>query len=252
MELWQVLLIFIAGAISGVINTLAGGGALLAVPLLILLGMPANMANGTYRVSVWVQCIASAWQFRRLGMRHLTYSFKLSAPAVVGAIVGAQLAVDISAELFERIFAIVMVLVVGIIIWNPRPRNGATAHLRVSARPWLTTLTFFLIGVYGGMIQAGVGYFLTAALVFLCGLDLLTSTSVKVVVIAVYTTFALVVFIWNGQVDWPIALILSVGNALGGWFGAQIAVAKGEAWIRWALAITAIVLASKMLGVLPI
>lgn len=249
---WEIVLIFSAGLAAGVINTLAGGGSLLTLPMLVFLGLPASVANGTNRVAIWVQCVVSSWRFRREGFRHMGYSLKLAAPAVVGAIAGAQLSIEISDVMFERIFAVIMVMMVGFILWNPRVPESTQSHIETMKRPWLSALVFFLIGIYGGMIQAGVGYFLTAALVLIAGLDLVATASVKVLVIAVYTTFALAVFIWNGEVDWLVAVVLSLGNGLGGWLGAKIALQKGEKWIRIALAVTVIVMALKMFDLLPV
>src|SRR5262245_58316489 len=83
------------GVAAGFINTLAGSGSLLTVPILILLGLPANVANGTNRVGVTMQNIAAVATFRRRGALPLAGSWKLIVPSVVGGVVGALLAVDL-------------------------------------------------------------------------------------------------------------------------------------------------------------
>lgn len=251
MAIWEACLVLVTGLFCGVINTLAGGGSLLSLPLLIFLGLPGPIANGTNRVAIWIQCIASVAGFRQSGLANHKLAFLLAIPATIGAIVGAQIAVDISDDLFNKILAVIMLVMAVMIVWNPKPTGTNTAPPG-GLRLVLVTVVMFLIGVYGGFIQAGVGYFFIATLTLLCGYDLVLTTSLKVYIIAIYMTFAMAIFIWNGQVHWPYALVLSVGNGAGGWLGSKIAVKKGDEWIRIVLVITVVFMALKLMGWLPI
>ena len=248
MEFQYAPLVFVVGLIAGIINTLAGGGSLLTMPLLLFLGLPASLANGTNRIAIWIQCVMAVTRFRKSGVSDVRLCVFVSVPAVIGAIIGAQLAVDIPDSIFRMLFAVIMLVVVAFIVWNPKPKSHAVRRYS-PVRIIMIGILFFFIGIYGGVFQAGVGYFLTAAFVLLCGLDLVSTANAKSLVVAIYTTFAIIVFIWNGQVDWFTALVLSLGNGLGGWIGGSIAVSKGEQWIRWALIVTVVAMAMKMLGV---
>src|SRR3989338_3912463 len=144
MELWQFPVILTVGVIAGVINTLAGGGSLITLPVLIFLGLPATVANGTNRLAITVQSVLAVAGFKRKGVSDFKSSFLMSLPALIGAIIGAQLAVDVSDILFKRILAVVMLLVLGLILWNPtRMRQGNVRYnggmfkfnTRVPARP---------------------------------------------------------------------------------------------------------------------
>ena len=164
MELWQFPVVFIVGVVAGVINTLAGGGSLITMPVLILLGLPATVANGTNRLAITVQSVLAVTGFKRKGVSDFKSSLLMSIPALVGAIIGAQLAVGVSDSLFKRILAVVMLLVLGLILWNPIRRgqgnvqyNGGITSLSRSRRI-ASMLIFFFIGVYGGFIQAGIGF----------------------------------------------------------------------------------------------
>ena len=141
MELWQFLVIFTVGVVAGVINTLAGGGSLITLPMLIFLGLPATVANGTNRLAITVQSMLAVAGFKRKGVSNFKLSFLMSLPALIGAIIGAQLAVDVSDILFKRILAVVMILVLGLILWNPIRRgrgnvqyNGGMTSLSKSRR----------------------------------------------------------------------------------------------------------------------
>ncbi|HHT9112581.1 MAG: sulfite exporter TauE/SafE family protein [Planctomycetes bacterium] len=243
MELWQFLVIFTVGVVAGVINTLAGGGSLITLPVLIFLGLPATVANGTNRLAITVQSMLAVAGFKRKGVSNFKLSFLMSLPAFIGAIIGAQLAVDVSDILFKRILAVVMILVLGLILWNPiRMRQGIAQYdggmtCLSRSRRTASMLIFFFIGVYGGFIQAGIGFLIIAVLTTISGLNLVETNSHKVFIVGVNAFFALIVFVFNSKICWSIGLALAAGNGLGGWIGSHLAVTGGERFIKLILAI---------------
>lgn len=250
MEIWHIPVVFIVGIIAGFINTLAGGGSLLTLPILIFLGLPTAVANGTNRLAIMTQCLFAVAGFKRKGVSNFKLSLLLSVPALLGAIIGAQIAVDMSDILFKRVLAIIMLLVLGLILWNPRRDVGS---LMSSGRNHLiiTMIVFFFIGFYGGFIQVGVGFIIIAALTTITGLGLVETNSHKVFIVGIYTIFALIVFAFNGKVCWEIGLCLAAGMGIGGWIGSHWAVARGERWIRFVLTICVIAMVIKLLGLIP-
>lgn len=249
MEFWHVPIILITGVFAGIVNTLAGGGSMLTLPLLILLiGLPPTLANGTNRVAIFVQCIFANLSFRKRGVRQSKTSLLLAVPAIAGSIVGANLAIVMPGDVFNKVLAILMLVMVGFIVWKPVPPQRSDLKL-VGIRKGVALGVFFLIGVFGGLFQVGTGFFITIALPLLCGLDLVRTAGVKVFIIGIYITFSLVIFAWNGQVNWLIGLTLAIGNGTGGWLGSKIAVEKGEKPIRVILLISVIALSMKLLGI---
>ncbi len=242
-------IIFAVGLFAGVVNTLAGGGSLLTLPVMIFLGLPASVANGTNRIAIWIQCVSAVWGFKQKGISNFKTCLWLSIPAVIGAIAGAQFSVEIPDAWFQTILAIVILLVVGLIVWKPRVKPDASANYAINY--WLASPVFLAIGFYGGFIQAGVGYLLMAAFATICRFDLVTTAAAKVFTVAVYTTFAVLVFIVNDEINWWFALYLSLGNGIGGYLGTALAHKHGETLIRWILIITASIMALKLLGILP-
>ena len=243
MEIWQFPVIFTVGVIAGVINTLAGGGSLITLPMLIFLGLPATVANGTNRLAITVQSVFAVAGFKRKGVSDFKSSLLMSLPALIGAIIGAQLAVDVSDILFKRILAVVMILVLMLIVWNPiRMRLGTAQYdegMTCLSRRRRTAgmVIFFFIGVYGGFIQAGIGFLIIAVLTTISGLNLVETNSHKVFIVGINALFALIVFIFNSKICWPIGLALAAGNGLGGWIGSHLAVTRGERFIKLILAI---------------
>jgi len=237
-----------AGFLAGFINTLAGSGSLVTLPLLIFIGLPATVANGTNRVAIVLQNVVAGASFQRRGLLDLRGVFVLGLPAVVGSVVGAQIAVNLNEVLMRRTIGAVMVIMLVVMLVRPRRWLQGTLE-RFQNRPsLLQLLIFFGIGVYGGFIQAGVGIFLLAGLVLSVGYDLVRANAVKVGLVFFFTIFALAVFVVNGQVDWLVGLILAIGNMLGAWVAARVAAEKGAVWVRRLLVAIVIISAADLLG----
>ena len=241
-----------AGFGCGFINTLAGSGSLISLPVLIFLGLPANMANGTNRVGILIQTVVSLRSFKKQNMLDLRGGIMLALPAIVGAIIGAQIAVNLDEHMLRRVIGALMVVMVVFIL--ARPKRWLKGQLEVLGRRprALELVIFFFIGAYGGFIQAGVGIFLLAGLVLGVGYDLVRANAVKVLIVLCFTAFAMVVFMINGQILWGLGLLLAVGNAGGGWLAAKLAIERGAGLVRWFLIAVVIVSAVKLLGLLDL
>jgi uncharacterized membrane protein YfcA len=225
-------IILVAGFFAGIINTIAGSGSLITLPLLIFLGLPPGVANGTNRVGILLQNVVGSASYQKQGVLDSRGAAWLSLPAIVGAIIGAQIAVDLDEEMLRSSIGAVMVLMLIVVLMRPeRWLNGVFE--RMEGRPdWKAHVSMFVVGIYGGFIQAGVGAFLLGALVLVVGYDLVRANAVKVLIVLIFTAFALAVFVRNGQVNWGVGLVLASGNILGAWIAARLAVEKGAAWVR--------------------
>lgn len=243
MVWWEALLLIVGGFAAGVINSMAGGGSVLTVPLLVLAGVPGNNANASNRVGILASSVSAATAFRRLGVQGLAHIRPVLAPTVIGSLVGSYTITRLSDDAFEQAFGLIMIPVIVLSVRRPK--------INPDARPWSTTTTmivFFFVGLYGGAFQAGVGLVMIAALVR-SGLDLVTANHVKVIVNIALTLVALPVFIVQGKVEWIPALLLAVGLTSGAWAGAHIAVRGGEKVVRIAMVIAAVLLSGRLLGV---
>ena len=251
VSLLQMGVILGTGLVAGFVNTMAGGGSFLTLAALEMAGLPAAMANGTNRVAILVQNIMAIMGFRSKGVSDWRASLHFAVPALFGAIVGAYLVIDLPKTLFHRILAVAMLLMLVILIVNPK-RWLQKRQIKITPRRRaLGYLVFLCVGIYGGAVQAGVGFVLIASLVLVAGLDLVRTNSHKVFVVASYTVFALAMFALRGQVNWLLGFVLSVGNGTGGWIASRLAVEKGERFVRGALGVILAVLAIRYLGLIP-
>ena len=248
MEWYLYLAVIAAGFIAGFINTLAGSGSLVTLPLLIFLGLPANVANGTNRVAILLQNVVGVSSFSHQKMLNLRRGLILAIPAVIGSVIGAQIAVDLNEQIMRHTIGALMVVMLFVIIIRPKRWLEGRPEIIDKPPDWKQMLIFFTIGIYGGFIQAGVGIFLLAGLTLSAGFDLVRANAVKVLIILCYTVFALAIFFINNQVDWGVGLILAVGNMLGAWVASRMAVKRGAVFVRGLLIIIVVVSAIKLLG----
>ncbi len=243
MEWWEAVLLVAGGAAAGLINTVAGGGSILTVPLLVLAGVPGNDANGSNRVGILTSTAAAATAFRRLGLRGLSRALPILVPIVVGSLIGSIAITRLTDDAFERVFGLIMLPIIFLSIRKPKPNLAAEPWPR-----WVTIAVFTAVGLYGGAVQAGVGLVMLAALTR-AGYDLVNANNVKVVANLALTIVALPVFIVQGNVRWLQALVLAAGLTAGAWVGAHAAVKGGERFIRAVMVVAALLLAGKLLGV---
>jgi uncharacterized membrane protein YfcA len=241
-------LVVAAGAAAGFINTLAGSGSLITLPVLIFIGLPANVANGTNRVSILLQNAVGVGGFYHGGVLKMRSALALVIPATLGSIVGAQIAIGLDEQLMRRAIGVVMVMMLAVILL--RPKRWLEGHPERVERgtSWLQFALFFGIGIYGGFLQAGVGIFLLAGLVLSAGYDLVRANAVKVFIVLCFTVSALGVFMLNDQVRWDSGLLMAAGSMLGAWIATRVAVEKGAVWVHRLLVVVVVVSAAQLLG----
>lgn len=225
----------LAGVLGGVLNTLAGGGSFIILPLLIGLGLPPGVANATSRIGVLAHGSAAALTFARNRALQTGLVARLAAPMCLGALLGAWLATRLDDDLFRPVIGAVLLLwAVALVVRPGRMLKPPPAPVPPGPLAFALAL---VIGVYGGFLQAGVGFPLIALFVSHLGHDLLRANAAKVALVFVYTTLAVAVFAAAGQIAWREALILAAGMTVGGWLGARLQIRAGAPLVRWAIVV---------------
>ena len=247
MEEWYHYPLLIAvGFAVGFINTVAGGGSLLSLPVLIFLGLPSNLVNGTNRVAIVIQTALATAGFKSKGVSTFPFNVYLGISAFLGSIIGANIAVDVTGDAFNRILAIVMLSVIVIIIFSPKLNLVHIEERLTGKYLWLGILVFFLFGIYGGFSNAGLGFLMMLFLHYVNRMSLLRSNATKVVEVFIYMLAALAVFVLNDLVNWKIGLILAIGNGSGAWFASRFSVKKGDGFIKVFLVIMVLIMAIRL------
>ncbi|MEM9648538.1 MAG: sulfite exporter TauE/SafE family protein [Bacteroidota bacterium] len=243
---WHYVLLVVVGFAVGFINTIAGGGSLLSLPTLIFLGLPPAVANGTNRVAIVIQTAMATAGFKSKGISTYPFNLYLGISAFLGAIIGARIAVDVKGETFNRILAIVMLAVVLIIIFKPKMKLMEMQERLTGKYLWWSVIVFFFFGIYGGFINAGLGFLMILFMHFVNRMNLVRVNATKVVVVFVYMLSALAVFAFNDKVNWKLGFILAIGNGTGAWVASRFSVKKGDGFIESFLVVMVVVMAIKL------
>jgi uncharacterized membrane protein YfcA len=246
-DLWQAGLLTAVGVVAGFLNVMAGGGSLLTVPVLVFMGLPGPVANGTNRIAILAQNLSAITAFFRRGFSDFRLSLSLAACAVPGALAGALLGTGLDGVWFNRILALVMVAVMLIMQLDKGAAQRPADYQPNHAQLLRGHLLMVAVGFWGGFIQIGVGFIIMPVLNRAMGLDLVRTNMHKVFIIAVYTVVALAVFASRVEILWLVGLALALGNAIGGYLGAHFSVSRGEKLIRVILNLVLIAFIIKLL-----
>jgi uncharacterized membrane protein YfcA len=237
----------LVGILSGFLNTVAGGGTLISLPVLIFMGLPGSVANATLRVAIFTQNIFAVGGFHSKGIRlPVPYVFYLAIVSLAGGWIGARMAIEIPDHLFNRILAVIMVLVVMSILFERKLNKGIIVEKMSVKRQIIGVAGFFLLGIYGGFIQAGIGLLVIALLTHLHHFPLVKTNSIKVFAAVVYTASAVITFALAGKIIWEIGFVVAIGHAIGAWFGSRWSVSAGEVWVKRVLFVAVAILVTKL------
>lgn len=239
-----ILLFLVTGVAAGFFNTVAGGGSMISFPLLILLGFPPHLANGTIRVTILMQNLVAVPTYARQGYFFPKQALLCAAVAVPASLAGALTAVRLDPDPFRRFSGLLLLVVLLTLFIRPSSWERAKAE-RIRWGAMLPLMA--AVGFYGGFFQLGAGMPFLAVAVLAGGWDLVSANSLKVTVILLFILVSLLVFASHGQVDWAVGLSLGAGNMVGAWLGARAAVKKGPGWIRWIMVAMGLAAAGKLL-----
>jgi len=232
----SVFLLAVTGFLAGGINTVAGGGSNLTLPALMILGLPADVANGTNRIAVTLQCLVGLAGYDKHETLDRPAVLPILIPTIIGGICGALGAALIPNLYLKPILLGTILLMALVILVKPRviaPPPGTPSLSPADSRSAWWGL--FAAGVYGGFVQAGVGFILLAALAGGLRYDLLRANALKTACALAFTSVALVVFILFDQVWWIPGLILAAGSMTGAHLAVKLAVRASPDSIKWFL-----------------
>lgn len=240
MTVPEIAALLSIGGVAGFINVLSAGGSMLTLPLLMFLGLPPQIANGTNRVAITLQSVTAVGSFHRMGHGNLIVSLHLAIPAVLGSLLGAWVATWVPDAVFQFVLVTAMIGA-SVFMLLPQPTLD-TRPLTTDRLGPAIYLAMFVIGVYGGFIQVGVGVLFIVVLYHMLKIDLPQVNVFKVSIVLLFTFAALLVFALNGQVRWGMGLTLALGNITGAYIATRVNMSKRGA--RWIKVITLVMVAA--------
>jgi uncharacterized membrane protein YfcA len=241
-EWWTYAVFFLLGVIVSFINSIAGGGSSLSLPIMIFLGLPPTVANGTNRIGIFIGNISSALHLARGGNLDKKVLKQLILPTLLGAVLGMFLIVRLNDELLKLLIALAICMVT--VFSNLKPT--VLGKPREKPPEKLSPGGFFLFlgtALYGCVLQIGVGFMQIFALSRYTGLDLIRVNALKTALTTIFLSLSTIALAIHGKVQWGLGITMAVGATLGGYLGSKIQQKRGKTFVRRFIGIASIGLA---------
>ncbi|HPX59495.1 MAG TPA: sulfite exporter TauE/SafE family protein [Bacteroidales bacterium] len=235
MSLSTIALLIVSGLFVGFINTLAGGGTIISISVFMFLGLPPMVANGTNRIPIFLQNLTAVTNYSKKKILNIRTSLKYAIPVAIGSVIGGNIVISFSEKTFNYFFIAIILFMIVMILLKPKvwlKENPTKINTPFSVFQWIL---LFIIGIYGGLIHVGIGYFLIAIIVLMRGYDLLKANAIKNLIVLIYVPFSLIPFIIHEQVRYDYGLVHAIGNIIGAYIASQWASRFGSKFIRYVL-----------------
>ena len=230
IPLWALPLLFLTGLAAGFVDSIAGGGGLITVPVLFCFPIPSQFALGTNKLQATFGSGSAAWHYAES---------KIVAPrecvlgvifTVLGAAAGTLFVQSLSNELVRRVIPFVLLAIAGWMIFKPR-FGDTDAHPRLSPR-WFYPAAGLALGFYDGFVGPGVGSFWAVAFIVGLGFNLTKATGYTKVMNFASNLTSLAVFAWGGRMYFAAGLTMGAGQLIGARIGSRLVAARGVRFIR--------------------
>ncbi len=246
MSVWQDILLVFTGILVGFINTLAGGGSSVLYPILIFMGMPIHLAIGTSRVGFVAQGIFSVAGFKSKGVFLFPFNVYAAVSAAFGGILGAWISLQVSNRNMTKILALVMLMIAVLILIQSKIKKKNNFARITGKWLYLSFIVYFIIGIYGGFIQAGMGFMIILAGTLVNHFNLTQANSVKALIVLIITIPTLYMFYTKGFVNWEAGFAIAIGTSLGSWLTSRWSVQVNEKIIRSIISVIIVLLSIKL------
>jgi uncharacterized membrane protein YfcA len=256
----RLVLIFLAGAIGGAVNSIAGGGTLVTFPALVGAGIPPIVANATNTMALWPGALSSMWGYRGVLAGTRRWAAALTVPSLAGGIAGALLLLRTSSRDFDHIVpwlvfgATTLFLLQRTLVARFRRASTSASdpESELPPSPGAAVIGYqFLVGIYGGYFGAGIGILMLAALGFMGfthihrmnGLKNWFALCINAVAAIVFAVGPSLFGLGCGRspncavVNWPVAVVTGVGAIAGGYVGARMAQRVPQQRVRQAVVV---------------
>lgn len=234
----------VTAALAGGVNALAGGGTLLTFPALFAILGPANavMANGTSTVALAPASFSSAWAYRNELRKEARWLKLLILPSLVGGVIGTLLVTSLPDNIFESLIPWLILLASTLFALQPllarKKGDLPPGSLESSPKPSTArqaTIIFcqLLIAIYGGYFGAGIGILMLTSLGFMGLKNLHEMNALKTVLAGCINGMSVAIFVWAGEVNWSIALLMMISSVIGGYLAASFGRKLKPVYIRY-------------------
>lgn len=220
----SLTVLIIAGLLAGGLNAVAGGGTFLSFPALVWLGVPPIMANATATLTAMPGYAGSAWAYRRDVSAEGSLSLRsIILIAMVGGLAGAGLLLLTPGDAFTGVVPWLLLVATCLFAAGPRLLAAVRARGHATVGPWASAAAVFLVSVYGGYFNGGLGIMLLAVFGLIGFTDLHGMNGLKNLLSAVLSVVSVATYASAGLIAWDSAIVLAIATTIGGFVGAHFA-----------------------------
>ncbi|SIQ10164.1 sulfite exporter TauE/SafE family protein [Marinobacterium stanieri] len=228
-EILQWIVLIVAGYLAGVLNSIAGGGSFLTFPALVWAGVPPIMANATSAVAVLPGYLGGALGFRQeLSQLTRRQHLQMSVVGLVGGLLGGALLLVTPAELFSQVVPVLLLLATLMFAFG----QTLLARIRRSNQPVALLPGLFVVAVYGGYFNGGLGIMLLAMFAAAGMTNMLLMNGLKNWISFIISLISVLAFAVAGKVLWAEALVMMLAATLGGYQGAHLSRILPAVWVK--------------------
>ncbi len=246
MPFLELLIIFLVGLFASSIGTIVGGGGLINVPMFIFLGLPAQSAVATNKLSNF-GFLAGFYKFKKEGKVDMKLGLVLATFTMIGGLIGANLLLQMQENILKRLIGVITILVLAVIILK---RNIGLEKIKTKVTPvkrFFGYIVTFFLGIYNGFFGGGVGTFYSYVLILIFGQTFIESAGTRKVLTLLSNFIATIVFLMAGIINYTYFIVLFSSTVIGSYVGSAYAIKKGEKWVRNLFIVVVLLMAIKLL-----
>ena len=241
-DLTVYIILFCVALIASAIDAIAGGGGLLVVPTMLLLGLNPLVTLGTNKLQSCFGTVTSSYNYFKNGLlkeKNIKLLFLIS---FIGSFFGTLLVSQLSNEILNTIIPIFLISAAIFLIVNKKINIKSVSIISSFFIPFI-----FLIGFYDGFFGPGTGTFFVLIFLIIKQRNLMEATSATKVLNFSSNFAAFLVFAYKGLVFWELGLIMAIAQILGAYIGSNLAITKGESFVRPVIVLISIILSIRIL-----
>lgn len=227
---WYYPLLFIAGFIAGLVDSIAGGGGIITLPVLLSLGFPPHLALGTNKFQASFGSYTASYYYVKKDIVDLRSASLGIVYTLIGAALGTYIVQQVSSDVLKYI---IPVLLIAIIIYTfYKPDIGEDDKKRRMNEHLFYLIAGLGLGFYDGFFGPGTGSFWAVAFVIALGFNLKKATGYTKVMNFTSNIVSLIVFIIGGNVIYTAGLVMGVAQIAGAKIGSGLVIKKGAHFVR--------------------
>lgn len=242
-----ILFLCLGGFLAAFVDSIAGGGGLISMPVLLMAGLPAHLALGTNKFAGSFGCFSSAYKYSKSGKTNIELLKKLIPFTILGCLLGVKCVLSISENILN-ILVFLMILIVALYTYLKKDLGKEDKFENLSKENIKKGIIMaFALGFYDGFFGPGTGTFLTFAFIKIYGFDFLHASANTKILNFTSNFIALILFMFSGQILYKVAIFYAISMVLGGYIGAKVAINKGSQLIKPIFLFMALAVAIKLL-----